>query len=58
VAELPGQQQQVLVGIYRMGQTYEEVARQTGIPLGTVKRRLREAIAQLRLRFAEEEGDP
>jgi len=53
VADLPDQHQQVLEGIYRQGKTYEEVARDTGIPLGTVKRRLREGLTELRRRFAE-----
>jgi RNA polymerase sigma-70 factor (ECF subfamily) len=57
IADLPSQQQQVLVGVYRQGQTYEEVARDTGIPLGTVKRRLREGLAELRRRLAEGGGN-
>lgn len=50
---LPEQHRRVLEGVYREGQTYEEVAGSTGIPLGTVKRRLREALSELRKRFAE-----
>jgi len=51
VRDLPPQQQEVLDGVYRQGKTYEEVADDTGIPLGTVKRRLREALDELRRRF-------
>ena len=38
-------------GIYAQGRTYEEVAASTGIPLGTMKRRLRDALASLRERL-------
>lgn len=53
VAALPDQQQLVVDGIYRHGKTYAEVARDTGIPLGTVKRRLREGLTELRQRLNE-----
>lgn len=52
VQELPNEQQRVLHGIYREGKTYEEVSDETGIPLGTMKRRLRDALAVLRRRLA------
>lgn len=51
VAELPPDEQRVLDGIYAQGRTYEEVAAATGIPLGTMKRRLRNALALLRERL-------
>ncbi len=54
--DLPTQQQLVLEGIYRQGKTYQEVSDETGIPLGTVKRRLREALATLRERLGDEGG--
>lgn len=54
VADLPPQHQQVLDGVYRQGKTYDEVARDSGIPLGTVKRRLREGLDELRHRFKED----
>ena len=47
----------VLEGIYRQGKTYEEVADETGIPLGTMKRRLRDALMVLRQRFAHDRED-
>ena len=52
--DLPAESQRVLEGVYREGKTYEQVSRDTGIPLGTMKRRLREALAARRRRFAEE----
>jgi len=51
VAHLSSQHRQVFDGIYRQGKTYEQVARDSGIPLGTVKRRLREGLDELRQRF-------
>lgn len=53
---LPPDEQRVLEGVYRDGKTYEQVSRDTGIPLGTTKRRLRDALATLRRRFAEGSG--
>ena len=40
-------------GIYRQGKTYEEMAEESGIPLGTLKRRLRQALGALRERLGE-----
>jgi RNA polymerase sigma factor (sigma-70 family) len=54
VRELPIEQQQVVDGIYRQGKTYEDVAAETGIPLGTMKRRLRDALVVLRARFVDD----
>lgn len=53
VDDLPEQQREILHGIYRGGMTYEQVAAATGIPLGTVKRRLRQALAALRDQFRD-----
>lgn len=53
-ATLPDEQQRVLNGVYREGKTYETVARETGIPLGTMKRRLRDALVALRRRFEDD----
>src|SRR5262245_20428247 len=53
VRTLPPEQQRVLDGIYTQGKTYQEVSDETGIPLGTMKRRLRDAILALRRRFAD-----
>jgi RNA polymerase sigma-70 factor (ECF subfamily) len=57
VRDLPGEQQDVLDGIYRQGKTYQAVSAETGIPLGTMKRRLRDALLALRRRFADEPED-
>lgn len=47
VGSLPQAQRDVLHSIYVMGLTHEEYSAQSGIPLGTVKSRLRLALAQL-----------
>ena len=52
VRELSGEQQRILEGIYVEGKTYQEVSDATGIPLGTLKRRLRDGLATLRTRLA------
>ena len=54
VRDLPTEQQHVLDGVYRQGKTYEAVSAETGIPLGTMKRRLRDALMALRRRFADD----
>ena len=55
VAErLPPEERVVLDGVYRQGKTYEEVSRDTGIPLGTMKRRLRDGLAALRRWLVED----
>ncbi len=51
VKKLPKEQRRVVEGVYREGKTYQEVADETGIPLGTTKRRLRQAIDALRRRL-------
>ncbi len=51
VRTLPDDEQRVLHGLYRQGRTYQEVADDTGIPLGTLKRRLRSALDALRERL-------
>jgi RNA polymerase sigma-70 factor (ECF subfamily) len=53
VEELPAQERSVVRGIYVEGKTYESVAADTGIPLGTMKRRLRDALGVLRERFRD-----
>jgi len=49
--ELPADERRVVEGVYGEGKTYEEVSRDTGIPLGTMKRRLRDALHTLRRRL-------
>ncbi len=53
VRALPPEQRRVLDGVYAQGKTYQEVSDDTGIPLGTMKRRLRDALLALRRRFAD-----
>jgi RNA polymerase sigma-70 factor, ECF subfamily len=49
---LPAKTRDALVAVYLEGRTYEEAASHTGVPLGSVKRYLREGLAQLRARLA------
>ncbi len=56
--ELPLEERRVLDGVYRQGKTYEEVCRDTGLALGTMKRRLRDGLAKLRERLAAPRSDP
>ena len=48
LGKLPESHRQAVVGVYGEGRTYEQVARETGIPLGSLKRYLREGLATLR----------
>jgi RNA polymerase sigma factor (sigma-70 family) len=50
--ELSVDERRVIEGVYAQGKTYEEVSADTGIPLGTMKRRLRDALQILRTRLA------
>jgi RNA polymerase sigma-70 factor (ECF subfamily) len=45
---VPEKHRAPLLAVYVGGLTYEEAARSTGIPLGSLKRYLRDALAQLR----------
>jgi len=38
--------------VYREGKSYQEMSDDTGVPLGTLKRRLRQALDLLRGRLA------
>lgn len=51
VRELPDEQRRLIEGVYLEGKTYREVSEETGVPLGTLKRRLREGLTQLRTRL-------
>ncbi len=57
VRELPEEQRRVIEGVYLEGRTYQEVSETTGIPLGTMKRRLRDGLRALRQRFEAVPGD-
>lgn len=48
LAELPGEQREVVELAYFAGLSYPEVAARTGVPLGTVKSRMRLALERLR----------
>lgn len=54
LAELSPDERRVVDGVYAQGRTYEEVSAETGIPLGTMKRRLRSALGILRRRLVTE----
>jgi RNA polymerase sigma-70 factor (ECF subfamily) len=45
---LPEEKRKVVYAVYGEGKTYEQVAEETRIPLGTVKRYLRDGLAALR----------
>jgi RNA polymerase sigma-70 factor (ECF subfamily) len=51
--KLPEAKAQVVYAVYGEGKTYDQVAEETGIPLGTVKRYLREGLAALRGQYRE-----
>ena len=51
VRGLPEEARKLIEGIYGEGKTYQEMSAETGIPLGTMKRRLREGLSLLRQRF-------
>ena len=57
MAKLPPEQRQVLELAFYGGSTQREIAKQTGIPLGTVKTRTLMAIKKLRAALKEEIGE-
>ena len=48
LARIPDKKREAVLSVYVGGMTYDEAARVTGIPLGTLKRYLRDGLAQLR----------
>ncbi len=52
--KLPEQKRAIIRSVYGEGKTYEQVAQETGTPLGTLKRYLGASLAELRAHFAEE----
>ena len=52
VSHLPEEQRRAIQAVYFEGQTYEEAAEATGIPLGSLKRYLRLGLGQLRAQLA------
>jgi RNA polymerase sigma-70 factor (ECF subfamily) len=53
LARIPDKKRAAVTAVYVEGQTYDEAARATGIPLGTLKRYLRDGLAQLRDELAD-----
>jgi len=56
VEGLPEADRALVLGVYREGKTYQEMSDESGIPLGTLKRRLRQALSVLRGRLGESAG--
>lgn len=50
--DLPAEQLETLVGAYDRGRTLAELAQEQGVPLGTIKTRVRLALTRLRARLA------
>lgn len=48
LAALPAKQREAVVAVHLRGQTYDEASEATGIPLGSLKRHLRDGLAALR----------
>ncbi len=57
VDNLPTEQVAILREVYIEGKTHAEVARQTGLPLGTVKSRLRLAMEKLRVNLVIDDAE-
>jgi RNA polymerase sigma-70 factor, ECF subfamily len=53
LAHIPEKKREAVAAVYVRGMTYEEAARATGLPLGTLKRYLRDGLAQLRVELAD-----
>jgi RNA polymerase sigma-70 factor (ECF subfamily) len=56
VDNLPAEQVEILREVYIEGKTHAEVSKQTGLPLGTVKSRLRLAMEKLRVNLAADQN--
>jgi RNA polymerase sigma-70 factor (ECF subfamily) len=56
VERLPSEERMLVAGIYGEGKTYQEMSETSGIPLGTLKRRLRSALGVLRGFLEEDEN--
>jgi RNA polymerase sigma-70 factor (ECF subfamily) len=48
LTQLPGEQRELIELGFFEGMTHEELARRTGVPLGTVKTRIRAGLRKLR----------
>jgi len=56
LTQLPIEQKQVLDEVYVLGKTHQEIADETGLPLGTVKSRVRIGLKKLQSIIEEEES--
>lgn len=54
IARLPEGQQQVVKGFYLMEMSQEQLAEQLNLPLGTIKSRLRLALAKLKVQLGDD----
>ena len=54
LAKLPDVQARIVLGVHGFGRTYEQVAKDTGVPLGSLKRYLRQGLSRLRQEFSED----
>jgi RNA polymerase sigma-70 factor (ECF subfamily) len=54
--KLPEKRRKAVFAVYGQGMTYPQAARETGIPLGSLKRYLREGLAELQEVFSPEPG--
>ena len=54
--KLPEDKRKVVFEVYGVGRTYEQVSKETGIPLGTVKRYLRDSLVELRQHLSRPGG--
>jgi RNA polymerase sigma-70 factor (ECF subfamily) len=52
--KLPERSRDIVFGVYGQGKTYEQVAQESGTPLGSLKRYLRDGLAELRKQLAGE----
>lgn len=53
LSQIPGEQMELVKAAFFLGQTHSEIAASTGLPLGTVKSRIRLAFQHLRRSLAE-----
>jgi RNA polymerase sigma-70 factor (ECF subfamily) len=58
LGRVPEKTRRALLAVYVAGHTYEEAAQTTGIPLGTLKRCLRDGLAELRAALRDELESP
>lgn len=52
LAKLPEKKREAVLAVYVHGKTYDEASDATGIPLGSLKRYLREGLSELRLELS------